>query len=133
MNLSDKLIGRQETTYQVATDNAQDNRDNQQLNQNTATTNMSIDIQKALDIISDVPLFKRTKKDIHETLTRIDNKLIKIGVFGTFSAGKSSLINALLGEQIFSQFSKSYYSSYYRNILWRRELYNAKITIAIIR
>ncbi|HHC9180295.1 TPA: dynamin family protein [Staphylococcus aureus] len=96
----DKLIGRQETTYQVATDNAQDNRDNQQLNQNTATTNMSIDIQKALDIISDVPLFKRTKQDIHETLTRIDNKLIKIGVFGTFSAGKSSLINALLGEHI---------------------------------
>ncbi|HDG3352728.1 TPA: dynamin family protein [Staphylococcus aureus] len=96
----DKLIGRQETTYQVATDNTQDNRDNQQLNQNTATTNMSIDIQKALDIISDVPLFKRTKQDIHETLTRIDNKLIKIGVFGTFSAGKSSLINALLGEQI---------------------------------
>ncbi|MBM9714897.1 dynamin family protein, partial [Staphylococcus aureus] len=41
-----------------------------------------------------------TKQDIHETLTRIDNKLIKIGVFGTFSAGKSSLINALLGEQI---------------------------------
>ncbi len=81
----DKLIGRQETTYQVATDNTQDNRDNQQLNQNTATTNMSIDIQKALDIISDVPLFKRTKQDIHETLTRIDNKLIKIGVFGTFS------------------------------------------------
>ncbi|WP_192867215.1 dynamin family protein, partial [Staphylococcus aureus] len=58
------------------------------------------DIQKALDIISDVPLFKRTKQDIHETLTRIDNKLIKIGVFGTFSAGKSSLINALLGEHI---------------------------------
>ncbi|ORO09353.1 dynamin, partial [Staphylococcus aureus] len=39
-------------------------------------------------------------QDIHETLTRIDNKLIKIGVFGTFSAGKSSLINALLGEHI---------------------------------
>lgn len=94
---------------------------------------MSIDIQKALDIISDVPLFKRTKQDIHETLTRIDNKLIKIGVFGTFSAGKSSLINALLGEHILVSFSKSYYSSYYRNILWRRELYNAKITIAIIR
>ncbi|HDB4257762.1 TPA: dynamin family protein [Staphylococcus aureus] len=60
----------------------------------------SLDIQKALDIISDVPLFKRTKQDIHETLTRIDNKLIKIGVFGMFSAGKSSLINALLGEHI---------------------------------
>ncbi len=45
----------------MATDNAQDNSDNQQLNQNTATTNMSIDIQKALDIISDVPLFKRTE------------------------------------------------------------------------
>ncbi len=76
--------------------------------------------------------FKRTKQDIHETLTRIDNKLIKIGVFGTFSAGKSSLINALLGQHILA--SSTYYSSYYRNILWKqRELYNAKITIAIIR
>lgn len=37
----DKLVDRQETTYQVATDNAKDNRDNQQLNQNTATTEIS--------------------------------------------------------------------------------------------
>ncbi len=93
---------------------------------------MSIDTQKALDIISDVPLFKRTKQDIHETLTRIDNKLIKIA-YQFLRAGKSSLINALLGEHLAREFSKSYYSSYYRNILWRRELYNAKITIAIIR
>lgn len=31
-------------------------------------------------------------------MQRIDNKIVKIGVFGTFSAGKSSLINALLGD-----------------------------------
>ena len=30
---------------------------------------------------------------------RLNNQITKIGVFGTFSAGKSSLINALLGGQ----------------------------------
>ena len=39
------------------------------------------------------------QNDIKDTLERLENKLVKIGVFGTFSAGKSSLINALLGGQ----------------------------------
>ncbi|MCG7339642.1 dynamin family protein [Staphylococcus sp. ACRSN] len=56
-------------------------------------------IISGLNTIKDIPLFEQTKKDIADTLTRLDNKTIKIGVFGTFSAGKSSLINALLGDQ----------------------------------
>jgi len=58
-----------------------------------------IDIEKALNVIEDIPLFERTQMDIKQTLTRLDQKITKIGVFGTFSAGKSSLINALLGGQ----------------------------------
>ncbi|RIM13729.1 dynamin family protein, partial [Staphylococcus cohnii] len=54
-------------------------------------------IKNALELIQDIPLFEQTKKDIDDTLTRLENKVVKIGVFGTFSAGKSSLINALLG------------------------------------
>lgn len=54
-------------------------------------------IKNALNLIQGIPLFEQTKKDIDDTLTRLENKVVKIGVFGTFSAGKSSLINALLG------------------------------------
>ena len=50
-------------------------------------------------VVEDVPLFDRTKKDIKDTMHRLNNQITKIGVFGTFSAGKSSLINALLGGQ----------------------------------
>ena len=57
-----------------------------------------VDIEKALNIIEDIPLFERTQTDIKQTLTRLDQQITKIGVFGTFSAGKSSLINALLGD-----------------------------------
>ena len=57
-----------------------------------------IKILSALDIVKDVPLFDRTKQDITDTIQRLDNQITKVGVFGTFSAGKSSLINALLGD-----------------------------------
>ena len=36
--------------------------------------------------------------DIQDTLKRMNQNIVKIAVFGTFSAGKSSLINALLGD-----------------------------------
>ncbi|HHP1248049.1 TPA: dynamin family protein [Staphylococcus argenteus] len=96
----DKLIGRQETTYNLASEKAHIKTRQKQINQRLTATETSIDIQKGLDIISEILLFNRTKQDIRDTLTRLDHKLIKIGVFGTFSAGKSSLINALLGEHI---------------------------------
>ena len=55
--------------------------------------------EAALNILHDVPLYQSTLHNIRHTLERMENQIIKIGVFGTFSAGKSSLINALLGDQ----------------------------------
>ncbi|MCI2773043.1 dynamin family protein [Staphylococcus petrasii] len=97
----DKLIGRTEANYQFK-DETQGEVSEAQLDENEATqssTTNEVDIKQALELIEPVPLFDRTKKDIQDTLHRLDNKIVKIGVFGTFSAGKSSLINALLGGQ----------------------------------
>ena len=38
------------------------------------------DIKRALDIVKDVPLFDRTKQDIHDTILRLDNQITKVGV-----------------------------------------------------
>lgn len=95
----DKLIDRTETNYQVQQAEAEHSHAHTAKSEAT-TSSTEVDIPQALSVIEDVPLFERTKKDIKDTLERLDNKVVKIGVFGTFSAGKSSLINALLGEQI---------------------------------
>ncbi|MDY4023455.1 dynamin family protein [Staphylococcus borealis] len=96
----DKLIGRTEANY-VHEDTEQVITNDEDASNHHSNVNHinEVNIQAALDIINPVPLFERTKKDIKDTLERLDNKLVKIGVFGTFSAGKSSLINALLGGQ----------------------------------
>ncbi|MGZ2416041.1 small GTP-binding protein [Staphylococcus caledonicus] len=96
----DKLIGRTEANYDLS-ENALNNNyaDDTSANTQSASSKQEVDIRAALELVKPVPLFKRTKSDIEETLQRLDNKVIKIGVFGTFSAGKSSLINALLGGQ----------------------------------
>ncbi|MDN6721598.1 MAG: dynamin family protein, partial [Staphylococcus equorum] len=94
----DKLIDRTEINY-----TAQDNTDTVKMSKrNTVATHYdnqdnTQNIKNALELIQDIPLFEQTKQDIDDTLTRLENKVVKIGVFGTFSAGKSSLINALLG------------------------------------
>lgn len=95
----DKLIDRKEITYTPKSNKSAENKQanssaTKQLNHTDNTQN----IKHALHAIKDVPLFEQTKRDIEETLNRLDQKIIKIGVFGTFSAGKSSLINALLGD-----------------------------------
>ncbi|MGA4513687.1 dynamin family protein [Staphylococcus caledonicus] len=96
----DKLIGRTEANYDLS-ENALNNNyaDDTSANTQSASSKQEVDIRAALELVKPVPLFERTKSDIEETLQRLDNKVIKIGVFGTFSAGKSSLINALLGGQ----------------------------------
>ncbi|MGW9857053.1 small GTP-binding protein [Staphylococcus hominis] len=95
----DKLIDRTETHYEFnqSTISSSKSLDEDMVSTDN-TTSHNIDIQQVLDIIEPVPLYKKTKQDIKETLQRMDNRIIKIGVFGTFSAGKSSLINALLGD-----------------------------------
>lgn len=96
----DKLIGRTEANYVLEdTEQATTNDVDASNHHSNVNSINEINIQAALYIINPVPLFERTKKDIKDTLERLDNKLVKIGVFGTFSAGKSSLINALLGGQ----------------------------------
>lgn len=96
----DKLIGRAEANYVLEDTEQATTNDEDASNHHSNVNNINeVNIQAALDIINPVPLFERTKKDIKDTIERLDNKLVKIGVFGTFSAGKSSLINALLGGQ----------------------------------
>ncbi|PTF04646.1 dynamin family protein [Staphylococcus devriesei] len=96
----DKLIGRTEANYELSEGAVINNyADDTSASTESASSKQEVDIRAALDIVKPVPLFERTKSDIEETLQRLDNKVIKIGVFGTFSAGKSSLINALLGGQ----------------------------------
>ncbi|MGW8047337.1 dynamin family protein [Staphylococcus shinii] len=95
----DKLIDRKEITYtpkanKVKSVHHSKSKTSTEPNHEDKTQN----IKHALEIIQDVPLFEQTKQNIDDTLVRLDNKIVKIGVFGTFSAGKSSLINALLGD-----------------------------------
>lgn len=95
----DKLIDRKEITY---TPKANKVKSVHHSKSKTATEpnheDKTQNIKHALEIIQDVPLFEQAKQNIDDTLVRLDNKIVKIGVFGTFSAGKSSLINALLGD-----------------------------------
>ncbi|MDS4066180.1 dynamin family protein [Staphylococcus capitis] len=96
----DKLIGRTEANFELKEENPTAyHHKHEQVNQDEAETANQVDIQNALQVVEDVPLFDRTKKDIKDTMHRLNNQITKIGVFGTFSAGKSSLINALLGGQ----------------------------------
>ncbi|MFQ3889456.1 dynamin family protein [Staphylococcus shinii] len=95
----DKLIDRKEITYtpkanKVKSVHHSKSKTSTEPNHEDKTQN----IKHALEIVQDVPLFEQTKQNIDDTLVRLDNKIVKIGVFGTFSAGKSSLINALLGD-----------------------------------
>lgn len=96
----DKLIGRTEANFELKEENSTAyHHKHEQVNQDEAETANQVDIQNALQVVEDVPLFDRTKKYIKDTMHRLNNQITKIGVFGTFSAGKSSLINALLGGQ----------------------------------
>ena len=95
----DKLIDRKEIIYtpkanKIKSVHHSKSKTSTEPNHEDKTQN----IKHALEIIQDVPLFEQTKQNIDDTLVRLDNKIVKIGVFGTFSAGKSSLINALLGD-----------------------------------
>lgn len=95
----DRLIDRTEINYEAKTQpdsikaTHQSTTEKHYSNQDNTRT-----IEQALDLIKDIPLFAQTKQDINDTLERLEQKVVKIGVFGTFSAGKSSLINALLGD-----------------------------------
>ncbi|WP_274311742.1 dynamin family protein [Staphylococcus hyicus] len=95
----DKLIDRTLITYEPKPFTNVDSVEKVHQGYNTNQVESNRDkIETALHLLQDIPLFQSTKNNINQTLKRIDRQLIKIGVFGTFSAGKSSLINALLGD-----------------------------------
>lgn len=95
----DKLIDRKEITFTPKNNKTNLKKQTKSdVSKQQKHSNNTQNIKNALNTIKDVPLFEQTKSDIEETLKRLDKKIIKIGVFGTFSAGKSSLINALLGD-----------------------------------
>ncbi|PNZ38793.1 dynamin family protein [Mammaliicoccus vitulinus] len=57
-------------------------------------------IKDQLEQLKKLPLFEGEVENIHDQVQRIENNITKIAVFGTFSAGKSSLINAILQRPI---------------------------------
>src|SRR5699024_4385805 len=94
----DKLIDREEITYQAKPEHSEVQKQNRSNTTKTKTTNTSIqDIKNSLNLIKDITLFEQTKKDIKYTLKQLNHKIIKICVFSTMSAGKSSRINTLIG------------------------------------
>lgn len=59
-----------------------------------------VNIKEKLTKFKNLPLFEGEVENIHNQVQRIENNITKIAVFGTFSAGKSSLINAILKKPI---------------------------------
>ncbi|PTE30142.1 hypothetical protein BUY94_12905, partial [Mammaliicoccus fleurettii] len=59
-----------------------------------------VNINEKLTKLKNLPLFEGEVENIHNQVQRIENNITKIAVFGTFSAGKSSLINAILRNPI---------------------------------
>ena len=95
----DKLIDRERITYTPTSDHTPAKQRSQRTSEAITEQNQLGRIKRALDVIEPLPMFEQPKKDMHETIERLEQQVTKIGVFGTFSAGKSSLINALLGDQ----------------------------------
>lgn len=97
----DKLIDRTQITYTPAqsTTQTRETIDENVSNATNSHQSQRDHIEQALSTLSELSLYDAQVKNMQDTITRMDNQVIKIGVFGTFSAGKSSLINALLGDQ----------------------------------
>ncbi|UXR68759.1 dynamin family protein [Staphylococcus sp. IVB6246] len=97
----DKLIDRTKMTYtpSQSVENKTENINEQSAVTTDSQQSKRHQIEAALSTLSNLSLYDTQVNKMRETLNRLDNQVIKIGVFGTFSAGKSSLINALLGDQ----------------------------------
>lgn len=96
----DKLIDRTEIKYtkeELEQPERKEKASKTTHNDKEENIDLSV-IKKGIEIIEPVPLFQQTKDDLNAAIERMDQQIVKIGVFGTFSAGKSSLINALLGD-----------------------------------
>src|SRR5699024_4085832 len=55
-------------------------------------------VNQAIQTVESLPGFQSIVDDLKDKQHRLDNRTLTIALFGAFSAGKSSLANALLGE-----------------------------------
>ncbi|HLS09314.1 dynamin family protein [Lentibacillus sp.] len=58
------------------------------------------DLEKTIETISDFTGFQSIIGDLKRKYDRLSNRTYTIALFGAFSAGKSSLANALIGEHV---------------------------------
>lgn len=58
------------------------------------------DLKRCADLVTPLPGFELRLKSLNQRATRLENNLFSVALFGAFSAGKSSLANALLGESV---------------------------------
>lgn len=62
-------------------------------------SNMAL-LKEKVQTLSNLPIYQSEVTNINNQIERMDENITKIAVFGTFSAGKSSLINAILKRPI---------------------------------
>jgi GTPase SAR1 family protein len=58
------------------------------------------DLTICSDLVTPLPGFSLRVKSLHQRVARLENNLFSVALFGAFSAGKSSLANALLGDSV---------------------------------
>lgn len=57
------------------------------------------DLEKVIDTVEDLPGFRSIIADLQHKHSRLGSREFTVALFGAFSAGKSSLANALIGER----------------------------------
>ncbi|KGP75800.1 hypothetical protein JT05_08260 [Desulfosporosinus sp. Tol-M] len=58
------------------------------------------DLTICSDLVAPLPGFSLRVKSLRQRIARLENNLFTVALFGAFSAGKSSLANALLGDSV---------------------------------
>lgn len=64
-----------------------------------STAELTLTLQNLRDLLSKEPRLKDFLPKVHDLLTTLDNPL-SVAILGEFNAGKSTLVNAILGESV---------------------------------
>lgn len=97
----DKLNLLEEITLEADEDNhvePAESRHNEFIVNNDEAMNLS-PFRTLVNLLGESPRYADYKRLINDKLTRIDNGKANISVFGGFSAGKTTFINALMGDK----------------------------------
>ncbi|GAA0444719.1 dynamin family protein [Lentibacillus halophilus] len=89
----------------TVTDGGQADQKKEQTKPSPETTDLQIntllsELTKTIDMISGLPSFETLIHDLTQKYERLQHRSYTIALFGAFSAGKSSVANALLGESV---------------------------------